>query len=239
MRIVLTGSMRGSGGALAERLLSHAPTCLGVARSDQTEFASAATGWLFFATRCDVADWTQVAARPHNPRRMGRRWRFATPVLGQARARSGPPPRSTRCNGVPRCGPISMERFTAIRAFHAALSSVSPPAPGKNRLLLGRRRNQATPNFSATGPPRPLSCVSSKPWRKRSVTTPLDINAVAPGAINTRLTDELIALGPGVVGESEYQAAIGRKSPAAPRWPGHWIWSSGCCRQASDGNQRR
>jgi 3-oxoacyl-[acyl-carrier protein] reductase len=41
--------------------------------------------------------------------------------------------------------------------------------------------------------------------------TPLDINAVAPGAINTRLTDELIALGPGVVGESEYQAAIRQK----------------------------
>jgi 3-oxoacyl-[acyl-carrier protein] reductase len=35
----------------------------------------------------------------------------------------------------------------------------------------------------------------------------LDINAIAPGAINTRLTDEVLALGPTVVGEAEYAAA--------------------------------
>jgi NAD(P)-dependent dehydrogenase (short-subunit alcohol dehydrogenase family) len=41
----------------------------------------------------------------------------------------------------------------------------------------------------------------------------LDINAVAPGAIHTRLTDEVIALGPAVVGDAEYQAALKQTEP--------------------------
>jgi NAD(P)-dependent dehydrogenase (short-subunit alcohol dehydrogenase family) len=41
---------------------------------------------------------------------------------------------------------------------------------------------------------------------------PIDLTAVAPGAINTRLTDEVLALGPGVVGEAEYQTALRQKA---------------------------
>ena len=39
-----------------------------------------------------------------------------------------------------------------------------------------------------------------------------DINAIAPGAINTRLTDEVIALGPTVVGEAGFAAAQKQKA---------------------------
>jgi 3-oxoacyl-[acyl-carrier protein] reductase len=41
---------------------------------------------------------------------------------------------------------------------------------------------------------------------------PLDINAVAPGAIATRLTDEVIALGPDVAGHAEFDAAVKQKA---------------------------
>jgi 3-oxoacyl-[acyl-carrier protein] reductase len=40
----------------------------------------------------------------------------------------------------------------------------------------------------------------------------LDINAVAPGAIATRLTDEVIALGPGIAGKAEFDAAVKQKA---------------------------
>jgi NAD(P)-dependent dehydrogenase (short-subunit alcohol dehydrogenase family) len=40
----------------------------------------------------------------------------------------------------------------------------------------------------------------------------VDINAVAPGAINTRLTDEVIAKGPAVSGKTEYDAALKQKA---------------------------
>ena len=41
---------------------------------------------------------------------------------------------------------------------------------------------------------------------------PLDINAVAPGAINTRLTEEILKLGPDVVGAAEFAAAQKQKA---------------------------
>jgi NAD(P)-dependent dehydrogenase (short-subunit alcohol dehydrogenase family) len=40
----------------------------------------------------------------------------------------------------------------------------------------------------------------------------LDINAIAPGAINTRLTDEVIRLGPAITGEVEHQTALKQKA---------------------------
>jgi 3-oxoacyl-[acyl-carrier protein] reductase len=43
---------------------------------------------------------------------------------------------------------------------------------------------------------------------KRSL---IDINALAPGAINTRLTEEVLAKGPSVVGKTEYDAAVRQK----------------------------
>ena len=36
----------------------------------------------------------------------------------------------------------------------------------------------------------------------------IDVNAVAPGALNTRLLDEVLAAGPEAVGEAFYQASI-------------------------------
>ena len=42
--------------------------------------------------------------------------------------------------------------------------------------------------------------------------TPLDINVVAPGAIATRLTDEIIALGPTVAGKAEFDSAVKQKA---------------------------
>jgi NAD(P)-dependent dehydrogenase (short-subunit alcohol dehydrogenase family) len=41
---------------------------------------------------------------------------------------------------------------------------------------------------------------------------PIDLNAIAPGAINTRMTEEVLALGPGVVGEAEYAGALKQKA---------------------------
>ena len=76
----------------------------------------------------------------------------------------------------------------------------------------GGGATKARPNFSAygvakTGIVRLVETIAEEE-RGRA----LDINAVAPGAINTRLTDEVIALGPAVAGEAEYQAAVKQKA---------------------------
>src|SRR5262245_55407905 len=58
MNILLTGSSTGIGRALALRLLARGHTVWGLARSDQSDFASANRG--FRALSADVADWAQV-----------------------------------------------------------------------------------------------------------------------------------------------------------------------------------
>lgn len=40
---------------------------------------------------------------------------------------------------------------------------------------------------------------------------PIDINAVAPGGISTRLTEEVVLLGPAIVGDKEYHQALKQK----------------------------
>jgi 3-oxoacyl-[acyl-carrier protein] reductase len=39
----------------------------------------------------------------------------------------------------------------------------------------------------------------------------IDINSIAPGALNTRLLDELIEAGPLAIGETAYQSALEQK----------------------------
>src|SRR5882672_2861133 len=59
MNLVLTGSSSGIGRALAERLLAHGHRVWGLARSDQSDFTAKHAG-KFFASKCDVANWTEV-----------------------------------------------------------------------------------------------------------------------------------------------------------------------------------
>src|SRR4051812_32824593 len=59
MNLVLTGSSTGIGRALAERLLASGHHVWGLARSDQTRFASESSG-RFRSTQCDVSDWSQM-----------------------------------------------------------------------------------------------------------------------------------------------------------------------------------
>ncbi len=63
------------------------------------------------------------------------------------------------------------------------------------------------PNFSAYGVAKAgvvrLVETLAQEWKE----LPIDINAIAPGALPTRLTDEVLALGPERAGRQEYEAA--------------------------------
>ena len=75
-------------------------------------------------------------------------------------------------------------------------------------------------NISGGGATAPLPGISAYAASKAAVVrltetlahetagTGIDINAVAPGALNTRLLDEVIAAGPGRVGETFYQRSL-------------------------------
>jgi 3-oxoacyl-[acyl-carrier protein] reductase len=207
MRIVLTGSSSGIGRALAERLLSRGHLVWGLARSDQAEFAARNPG-AFRSTRCDVADWPQVAGAA---RGILAEWPQIDGLVTCA-GRQGAIGPATAIDPLHWSATVRVNldgTFHAIRAFYAALRA--SPRRAKIVCFSGGGATGPRPNFSAYGAAKTAVVRLVETVAEEERGAPLDINAVAPGAINTRMTDELIALGPGVVGESEYQAALRQK----------------------------
>ncbi len=207
MNIVLTGSSSGIGRALAGHLLAQGHLVWGLARSDQADFARNHAG--FRSSRCDVAEWSKVE-------------RIATEVSAAWPHVDG----LVTCAGLQgEVGPAlaaDPQRWSttvranldgtyyAIRAFHPQLARA--PRRAKVVCFSGGGATKPRANFSAygvakTGVVRLVETIAEE-MRDR----PFDINTVAPGAINTRLTDEVIALGPAVAGRSEYDAAVKQKA---------------------------
>jgi NAD(P)-dependent dehydrogenase (short-subunit alcohol dehydrogenase family) len=207
MHILITGTSSGIGRALAERLIIRGHVVWGLARSDQSDFASHHPG-RFHAARCDVGCWSQMGKIA---REVAQSWPHVDAVV--------------TCAGVQgeigRTLSIDPEKWSAtVRAnldgtFHAirAFAELLSRAPRRAKIVCfsGGGATKPRPNFSAygsakTGVVRLVETIAAEEQGR-----PIDINAVAPGPINTRMTDEVVALGAMVVGEREYQAALKQK----------------------------
>ena len=204
MRIVLTGSSSGIGRALAERLLAHGHQVWGIARSDQSAFVLG-SGGAFHAARCNVADWSQVELAA---REILSVWPEIDALVTCAGIQ-GAIGRTVTIDPAQWTATVRANldgTFHAIRAFQAAL--LRAPRRAKIVCFSGGGATKARPNFSAYAAAKAAVVRLVETVAEEERAAPLDINAVAPGAINTRLTAEVVALGPGVVGEAEYQAAV-------------------------------
>lgn len=205
MNVVVTGSSSGIGRSLVERLVGQGHSVWGLARSSQAPVGGPGR---FHAIACDVSDWSRVEAA-------ARTIAATIPSLDGLVA----------CAGIQgELGPaltIDPVRWSAtvranldgtyfaIRGF-AALLQKSRRA--KIVCLSGGGGTKARANFSAyaaakTGIVRLVETIADENRGQ-----PLDINAIAPGAINTRLTEEVLALGPAVVGQAEYDTALKQKA---------------------------
>jgi 3-oxoacyl-[acyl-carrier protein] reductase len=207
MHLVITGTSSGIGRALAERLLAQGHQVWGLARSDQSELAARHPGD-FRASRCDVADWAQLERAAAA---IAAAWPHADGLITCAGVQGAIGPALTL---DPREWSATVRAnldgtYYAIRALHGLLRRA--PRRAKIVCFSGGGATKARPNFSAyaaakTGVVRLVETLAEELRDE-----PLDINAVAPGAINTRLTDEVLRLGPAVVGEAEYQSARRQK----------------------------
>jgi NAD(P)-dependent dehydrogenase (short-subunit alcohol dehydrogenase family) len=210
MNIVLTGSSIGIGRALATRLLSRGDHVWGIARSDQSDF-QAQHGGRFRFSRCDVANWLEVERAAAE---IAAAWSYVDGLVTAAGVQGEVGPALSadpvRWSATVRAN-LDGTYFTA-RAFSTLLAKT----PGRAKIVCfsGGGATKPRPRFSAygvakTGVVRLVETIAEEERGR-----PLDINAIAPGAINTRLTDEVLALGPSVVGESEYAAAKKTKASA-------------------------
>ena len=208
MNIVLTGSSTGIGRALAERLLASGNQVWGLARSDQSDFAALWKG-AFLAARCDVADWSQVARVASE---VAAAWSSLDGLIACA-GLQGEVGRTVAADPLKWDATVRANlegAFHAIRAFHPLLARSTRRA--KIICFSGGGATKARPNFSAYAAAKTAIVRLVETIAEEERGQPLDINAIAPGAIPTRLTDEILALGAGVAGEAEYQAALRNKA---------------------------
>jgi 3-oxoacyl-[acyl-carrier protein] reductase len=208
MNIVLTGSSSGIGRALALRLLSRGHHVWGIARSDQSDLAAQHPA-AFRATRCDVAVWSEVAQAAAEVQAA---WCHVDALVTCAgiqgeigRTLAADPARWSATIRVNLDG-----TFHALRAFDALLARA--PRRAKIVCFSGGGATKPRPRFSAYGAAKTAIVRLVETIAAEERDRALDINAVAPGAIATRLTDEVLALGPAIVGEEEFAAAQKHKS---------------------------
>jgi NAD(P)-dependent dehydrogenase (short-subunit alcohol dehydrogenase family) len=212
MNVLVTGSSTGIGRALVLRLLDRGHRVWGLARSDQADLATRVPA--FRASSCDVASWPDVArcasevtaAWPHLDALV-----TCAGVQGEiGRALAADPARwcatvRTNLDGT----------FYALRAFDALLARA--PSRAKVVCFSGGGATKPRPRFSAYGAAKTAVVRLVETIAEEERGRALDINAIAPGAIATRLTDEVLTLGPAAAGEAEFATA--RKSKDAGTAP--------------------
>ena len=203
MNLVLTGSSSGIGRALATRLLAQGHRVWGFARSDQADFVRQHPG-KFFASTCDIAHWAEIecgaaevaAAWPHVDGLI-----TCAGLQGEiARTIAASPERWSSTVRINLDG-----TFFAIRAFAPLLGRA--PRRGKIVCFSGGGATKARERFSAYAAAKTAVVRLVENIADEERASPLDVNAIAPGAINTRLTHEIVALGPQVVGKAEFTTA--------------------------------
>lgn len=196
MRIVITGTSSGIGQHLAEKLSAAGHDVWGLARSSQ----SAA----FATSTCDVSQWAQV----ENARaKIAAQWPEIDAVICAAAIQGAIGP---AMEVDPRVWSDTVRvdldgTYFTLRAFWELLRRSSRRA--KVICFSGGGATKARPNFSAyaaakTGVVRLVETLAVE-WTG----LPVDINAIAPGAINTAMTRETVSRGPELSGSAEFAAA--------------------------------
>ncbi len=203
MNLVVTGSSAGIGRALATHLIGRGHSVWGLARSDQSDLRGS-LGPLFQSTLCDVSDWEQI---DRASREVAASWKHVDGLVTCAGVH-GEIGRAVAADPIRWSSTVRANldgTYYAIRCFHGLLRLA--PRRAKIACFSGGGATKARARFSAYGAAKCAVVRLVETIAEEERSAPLDINAVAPGAIPTRLTEEIISLGPSVVGDAEFEAA--------------------------------
>jgi len=202
MNLVITGSSSGIGKYLADTLSAKGHAVCGLARSPQDGFSF----------RCDVADWGTLQ---NCAKSVGQKWRAVDGLICCAAVQEpiGPAMEVEPAAWRSTLAANLDGTFFSIRAFYPLLKKSSRRA--KVICFSGGGATSPRPNFAAYGVSKAgvvrLVETLAAEWRSQ----PLDINAVAPGAIFTRMTEQVLARGAGKAGEAEFERASGQSRNTA------------------------
>ena len=194
MNIVITGASSGIGQFLADSLAVRGHEVCRLARSPQAGFSF----------QCDVGDWSAVE---NCVKKISAKWNSLDALICCAGIQEpiGPAmeidPLAWRRNFA-----VNLDgTFFTIRALYPLLKKSS--ARAKVICFSGGGSTGPRPNFAAygvskTGVVRLVEMLASE-WAGN----PPDINAIAPGAIFTKMTEEVLASGERLAGAKEFESA--------------------------------
>ncbi len=195
MRIVIAGGSRGIGRALAEFFRGRGDSVWVLARHAEGAESS----------RCDVADWAQVECAASE---VAAAWGSVDAVVCAAAIQGEVGPTMSadpaRWSDTVR---VNLDgTFFVLRAFWELLRKA--PRRGKVICFSGGGATKARANFSAYAAAKTAVVRLVENLAAEWTGLPVDINAVAPGAITTDMTRETAARGPELAGREEYEAAL-------------------------------
>jgi NAD(P)-dependent dehydrogenase (short-subunit alcohol dehydrogenase family) len=194
MRIVLTGGSSGIGKFLADILTENGHNVCRLSRSPQPGCAM----------RCDVSNWAEISACASQ---LAQQWDFIDGIICCAGIQ-GPigPAMETDPIQWKTALAINLDgTYFTLRAFYPLLCRA--PRRAKVICFSGGGSTAPRPNFAAyavskTGVLRLVETVAVE-WQQK----PIDINAIAPGAVFTRMTKEVLFAGPERSGQKEIDQA--------------------------------
>ena len=199
----MTGSSMGIGRSLTDHLLALGHTVWGLSRSDQSDHTTAHPA--FISSVCDVSNYAAVEDVANL---VAQRWHTVDGLIACAgmqgeigRTLDSDPARWTTTTRVNLEG-----TYNTLRAFGPLLRATERRA--KVICFSGGGSTKARANFSAYGAAKTAIVRLVETVAIEEKHGLLDINAIAPGAINTRMTEQVIRLGPTVVGDDEYRMAL-------------------------------
>jgi NAD(P)-dependent dehydrogenase (short-subunit alcohol dehydrogenase family) len=193
MKIAITGSSSGIGQFLADSLAKSGHEICRLARSPQAGFSF----------QCDVGDWHAVE---NCAKKVSEKWTLLDALICCAGVQEpiGPAmeidPSAWRKNLA-----VNLDgTFFAIRAFYPLLKKST--ARAKVICFSGGGSTGPRPNFAAygvakTGVVRLVEMLAAE-WQNEN----LDINAIAPGAIFTKMLEEILARGEKLSGKKEFES---------------------------------
>jgi 3-oxoacyl-[acyl-carrier protein] reductase len=107
---------------------------------------------------------------------------------------------------------LEINLYGTILCCRAVLPQMLNRRRGKIILLSGGGATKPMPNLSAYATSKAAVVRFGETLAEEVKSANIDVNAVAPGALNTRLLDEVLAAGPEKVGEAFYAASMKQKA---------------------------
>jgi NAD(P)-dependent dehydrogenase (short-subunit alcohol dehydrogenase family) len=217
---LVTGASQGLGKAIAEAFVregAHVVICardrkmITTAKEDLEQIAS--SGQKILALRCDVTSASEVAELfAAIDREIG-----SIDVLVNNAGVYGPKGPSEEVDLEEWMRAIEINLLGTFLPTRQAITRMKPRKRGKIINLSGGGATNPLPRISAYAAAKAAVVRLTETLAEELREFGIQVNAVAPGALNTRLLDEVLQAGPEVVGAEFYQKALKqRDSGGAP-----------------------